>query len=157
MSPPWRRALLGLGSNVGDRDAHLRRALDLLQSRGAVRVLAVSPCRTTAPVGGPPQDDFRNAAALVLTPLGPRALLAAVKAVEREMGREPGGVRWGPRVVDVDVLLFADEVVDEPDLRVPHPRMTERRFVLEPAADVAPDMRHPVAGRTVRELLEDLS
>jgi 2-amino-4-hydroxy-6-hydroxymethyldihydropteridine diphosphokinase len=154
---PARRALLGLGSNVGDRDGNIRRALGLLERCGAVRIVSESTLRTTAPVGGPLQNDFRNAAALVETPLDARTLLDHLKRVEREVGREPGGERWGPRVIDVDLLLLADDVVDDPDLCVPHPRMAERRFVLEPAVEIAPAMRHPILDRTVRELWEDLA
>lgn len=154
---PPTHALLGLGSNVGDRDGQIRAALRLLEERGVVRVLRTSRVRTTAPVGGPPQDDFRNAAALVESSCSARALLAALKDVERALGRAPGGELWGPRTVDVDLLLFGAEVIREPGLEVPHPRMAERAFVLEPAADVAPEMRHPVLGRTVRELWEELS
>jgi len=152
-----RRALLGLGSNLGDRDANIARALRLLVERGAVRVVRESALRTTSPVGGPPQPDYRNGAALVETSLDAHALLRELKDVESALGRDPGGARWGPRTVDVDLLLLGAEVVDEPDLRVPHPRMAERGFVLEPAAEVAPDMRHPTLRRTVRELWEALA
>jgi 2-amino-4-hydroxy-6-hydroxymethyldihydropteridine diphosphokinase len=155
--PGRRRALLGLGSNVGDRDGNIRAALRLLEERGAVQVLRTSTLRTTAPVGGPPQGDYRNGAALVETTLDARALLLAVKDVERTLGREPGGERWGPRTIDVDLLLLDTSVVDESDLCVPHPRMAERRFVLEPAAEVAPAMRHPVLGRTVLEMWEEVA
>lgn len=151
------RVLLGLGSNLGDRDANLVAALDRLEEENALCVVAMSKVRTTAPVGGPPQPDYRNAAALADTHLPPRKLLAAMQRAEERVGRRPGGERWGPRAVDVDLLLYGDEVVDEPDLVVPHPRMAERRFVLEPAAEIAPEMVHPVLGKTVRELLESLA
>ncbi len=154
MSP---RVLLGLGSNVGDRDANIAAALDRLEEEDALRVVAVSRVRTTAPVGGPPQPDYRNAAALADTRLAPRDLLAAMQRAEARVGRRAGGERWGPREVDVDLLLYGDATIDEPDLVVPHPRMAQRRFVLEPAAEIAPQMRHPVLRRTMRELLEALA
>ena len=160
MSP---RVLLGLGSNLGDRDANLVAALDRLEEENALSVVAMSKVRTTSPVGGPPQPDYRNAAALAETHLPPRKLLAAMQRAEEHVGRrsadlrrQQGGERWGPREVDVDLLLYGDEVIDEPDLVVPHPRMAERRFVLEPAAEIAPEMRHPVLGKSMRELLAAL-
>jgi 2-amino-4-hydroxy-6-hydroxymethyldihydropteridine diphosphokinase len=149
------RALIALGSNLGDREANLRRALAHLEAEGAARVVAVSAFVETDPVG-PPQPRYLNGAAVVETPLGPRALLAALQRAEAAAGRRPGGVRWGPREADLDLLLHGDAVVDEPGLVVPHPRMAERRFVLGPAAEVAREMRHPRLGRTVGELLEDL-
>lgn len=116
----------------------------------------MSSWHETEPVGGPPQGPFLNGAALVRTDLEPRPLLRLLKTLERAAGREDAGPRWGPRPLDLDLLLFDDRVLDEPGLTVPHPRMTERRFVLEPAAEVAPELVHPATGRTVRELLEAL-
>ena len=153
MSP---RALLGLGSNQGDRDANIRAALDRLEEENALCVVAMSTIRTTAPVGGPPQPDFRNAAALADTHLPPRKLLAAMQRAEEHVGRRRDGERWGPREVDVDLLLYGDETITDPDLVVPHPRMTERRFVMEPAAEIAPEVVHPVLHLTLRELFEAL-
>jgi 2-amino-4-hydroxy-6-hydroxymethyldihydropteridine diphosphokinase len=157
LTVPARRALVGLGSNLGDRDATLFAALERLDAADGVTVARVSVIRTTAPVGGPPQPDFRNAAAVLETTLSPQALLALLLRVEAELGRKRDGERWGPRVVDLDLLLYDEEQVGEPDLVVPHPRMTERRFVLEPAVEIAPGMRHPGTGRTLAELLEDLA
>src|SRR5229473_3633809 len=136
-----RRAYLGLGSNMGDRTAHLQFALDGLAAR-AGRVVAISPVYETEPVGGPPQPDYLNAVVAVVTALSPRELLGVAKALEAEAGREPPDAagRWGPRPLDIDVLMVGDERVDEPDLVVPHPRIHQRAFVLAPLADVAPEL-----------------
>jgi len=150
------RALLGLGSNVEPREDHVRTALDMLQEGGAVRLLKVSRLQETEPVGGPPQGKYLNGAALLETDLAPRDLLALVKSVETRVGRRHGGVRWGPREVDLDLLLYDDRVLEEGGLIVPHPRFTMRRFVLEPSAEVAPDMVHPVLRKTVAEILRAL-
>jgi 2-amino-4-hydroxy-6-hydroxymethyldihydropteridine diphosphokinase len=135
------RAYFGLGSNLGDRGAHLQFGVDGLADR-AGRVVAISPVYETEPVGGPPQPDFLNAVVAVETTLSPRELLGVAKALEAGAGRaapEPGQ-RWGPRPLDIDVLMVGDERVDEPDLVVPHPRIHQRAFVLAPLADVAPEM-----------------
>lgn len=132
-------AYLGLGSNVGDRLAHLQFAVDGLAER-AGRVVAVSPVYETEPVGGPPQGDYLNAVVAVDTVLGARDLLMAAKDLEREAGRDPAGERWGPRPLDIDVLLVGDERCNEPDLVVPHPRIHQRAFVLAPLADIARDL-----------------
>jgi 2-amino-4-hydroxy-6-hydroxymethyldihydropteridine diphosphokinase len=132
------RAYLGLGSNLGDRLAHLQGAVDALSETVGVEVAAVSDVYVTAPVGGPQQDDFLNAVVAIDTDLSPRALLAVAMEVEQQAARVRT-VRWGPRTLDVDVLLYGNEHVDEPDLEIPHPRMQERAFVLAPLHDVAPE------------------
>jgi 2-amino-4-hydroxy-6-hydroxymethyldihydropteridine diphosphokinase len=132
-----RRAYLGLGSNLGDRLAHLQAAVDGLARTRGLAVVAVSPVYETAPVGGPPQDDYLNAVVALDTDLTPHDLLRIAQGIEdaeRRVRRE----RWGPRTLDVDVLLVGDEVVDDPDLVVPHPRLSERAFVLVPLADLDP-------------------
>ena len=151
MSQERRRAYLGLGSNLGDRAAHLQFGLDGLAAR-AGRVVAISPVYETEPVGGPPQPDYLNAVVAIETALPPRELLRIAKALEAEAGRPPPPAgpgmspektaerRWGPRPLDIDVLMVGDERVDEPDLVVPHPRIHQRAFVLAPLADVAPDL-----------------
>jgi 2-amino-4-hydroxy-6-hydroxymethyldihydropteridine diphosphokinase len=142
------RAYLGLGSNLGDRSQNLGRAVALLGSRDGVTVVRASSVYETDPVG-PPQPDYLNAVVEVDTTLPPRGLLHACLGVEDEMGRIRRE-RWGPRVIDVDLLLYDDDRVDEPDLVVPHPRMHERAFVLVPLAELAPDLVLP-DGRTVGE------
>jgi 2-amino-4-hydroxy-6-hydroxymethyldihydropteridine diphosphokinase len=132
------RCFLALGSNVGDRVRNLRQAVDLLRRRHGVRVLHASRVYETEPVG-PPQPDYLNAVLEVATTLLPRGLLAACLGVESDMGRVRAE-RWGPRVIDVDVLTYDDATVEEPDLTIPHPRMHERAFVLVPLAELAPDL-----------------
>ncbi len=135
-----RRAYLGIGSNLGDRLEHLQLAVDDLAAADGVEVVAVSPVYETAPVGGPAQPDYLNAVVAVDTDRTPRSLLELAHAIE-EHGERVRTVRWGPRTLDVDVLLVGDERVDDPDLVVPHPRMGERAFVVVPLADLDPGWR----------------
>jgi 2-amino-4-hydroxy-6-hydroxymethyldihydropteridine diphosphokinase len=137
---PTRRAYLGIGTNLGDRLAYLQLAVDALGAADGVHVVAVSPVYETAPVGGPEQPDYLNAVVAVDTPSTPRALLELAHTIESAADRVRT-VRWGPRTLDVDVLLVGDEQVDEPDLVVPHPRMEERAFVVVPLADLDPEWR----------------
>ena len=142
---------LGLGSNLGDREAAIAGALARLAGRG-FRATQTSSLWLTEPVGGPPQGWFLNAAAGGESDLTPEALLEACLDTEREMGRVRT-VRNGPRAIDVDILLFGDERRQGPGLVLPHPRLHERRFVLEPLAEIAPRFVHPALGLTVREML----
>ncbi len=131
---------VGLGSNLGDRRSHLAAAIRELEQLGARRV--VSSLYETAPIGGPAQDDFANAVALLETRRSARGLLNGLLEIERSAGRVRRG-RWGPRVLDLDLLLHGGETVDEAGLTVPHPRLGERRFVLEPLLEVWPDASLP--------------
>jgi len=143
------RAYLGLGSNLGDRLGNLRRAVALLGRRDGIRVLRTSRVFETDPVG-PPQPDYLNAVAEVETSLTARELLDECLAVERDIGRVRSE-RWGPRVIDVDLLTFDDQQIDEPGLTVPHPRMHERGFVLLPLLELDSDPPLP-DGRRIAEL-----
>lgn len=133
-------AAIGFGSNSGDRTAHLAAALSRVAELGRVR--AVSPVYETAPVGGPPQPNYLNMVVLVETRLGPRALLEALLDIERAAGRQRRE-KWGPRPLDLDLLLYGEESIDEPGLTVPHPRLTERRFTLEPLLEIDPGAALP--------------
>jgi len=148
------RAYVGLGANLGDRERTIRRAVELLGAEPGIEVVAVSTLRETEPIGYPDQPPFLNGAVAVETVVSPRDLLSRLLAVERELGRVRGeGPRFGPRTVDLDLLLYGDHVVDEPGLTVPHSRLAERRFALEPLHELDPELRLP-DGRTVRELLD---
>jgi 2-amino-4-hydroxy-6-hydroxymethyldihydropteridine diphosphokinase len=142
-------AYVGLGSNLGDREAAIRRAAELV---GARRLSAIVE---TEPWGLEQQPPFLNAVAELDTELAPRALLDLLLDVERQLGRERVGPRWGPRTIDLDLLVYGAETVDEPGLTVPHPYLAERRFVLEPLAELAPGLEIPGSG-TVRALLAGL-
>jgi 2-amino-4-hydroxy-6-hydroxymethyldihydropteridine diphosphokinase len=148
-------AYLGLGSNLGDRLANLQGAVDRLAGEEGVRVDASSRVWETAPVGGPEQPDYLNAVVRVQTDRAPRELLAACQSVESALGRERSD-RWGPRTIDVDVLLYDGRVVDEPDLVVPHPRIVERAFVVLPLLELDPDPVLP-DGRRLVDLRLDTS
>ncbi|HJR44342.1 MAG TPA: 2-amino-4-hydroxy-6-hydroxymethyldihydropteridine diphosphokinase [Actinomycetota bacterium] len=136
-------AYIGIGSNVGDRIGFCRAAVGALDGSPSISTLAVSGLYETSPIGGPPQRSFVNLVVKVETELGPRALLEACKDIEQKMGREPSDLRWGPRVVDLDLLLYGREKVSEPDLEVPHPRLKERRFALVPLLEIDPDLTDP--------------
>jgi 2-amino-4-hydroxy-6-hydroxymethyldihydropteridine diphosphokinase len=148
-------AYVGIGSNLGDTRTTLEHALALLDAREGIRVAAISTLRETAPVGYLDQPRFLNGAARLETELSPAELLAAFLEVERELGRSRDGPRFGPRTVDLDLLLYGDVEVDEPGLTVPHPRLHERRFALEPLAELDPGLVVPGRG-AVETLLAKL-
>ena len=139
--------LLGLGGNLGDPVAAISAALDRLEA-GGVRILRRSRWYRTAPWGKGDQPDFVNLCVAAETELSPRALLDAIQATERALGRQRG-LRWGPRTIDIDILTYADMRIEEPGLEIPHPRLTERAFVLVPLLEIAADRM--IGGRTVRD------
>src|SRR5262245_24890681 len=144
--------LLSLGSNLGDRGAHLQASLRCLGSLPQTSLIAQSSFRDTNPVGGPAaQDPYLNAAALIETSLALHQLLAQLQRIENELGRIRTE-RWGPRTIDLDLLLYDQLEIESPELTLPHPRMSFRRFVLEPAAEIAAEMVYPINGWTIRRL-----
>jgi 2-amino-4-hydroxy-6-hydroxymethyldihydropteridine diphosphokinase len=147
-------AYIGIGSNVGDRVGFVRDAVAAMDETEGITVEKASSLYETSPIGGPPQRSFVNLVVRIETALDPRELLESVKAIESRMGREPSDIHWGPRVVDLDVLTFGDEKVSEPDLEIPHPRMTQRRFVLIPLLEVDADASDPW-GTRYADLLDE--
>jgi 2-amino-4-hydroxy-6-hydroxymethyldihydropteridine diphosphokinase len=140
------KAYVGLGANLGPKEVTLLRAVDLIAAEDGIEVLELSELRETAPVGVVDQPEFLNGALALETSLAPRELLDVLLRVEQELGRVRGE-RWGPRTIDLDLLVYGDETVDEPGLRVPHPRLHERRFALEPLADLEPELQIPGLGK----------
>jgi 2-amino-4-hydroxy-6-hydroxymethyldihydropteridine diphosphokinase len=140
------RAYVGLGANLGDREASLRAAVERLGRTRGIEVIAVSSFRETEPVGYLDQPRFLNGAVALETELPPRALLDALLAVERSLGRTRDGPRFGPRTIDLDLLAYGEEAVDEPGLHVPHPRLGERAFALEPLLELEPALFLPGLG-----------
>jgi 2-amino-4-hydroxy-6-hydroxymethyldihydropteridine diphosphokinase len=145
-------AYIALGSNLGDRERHLCAALEALRALRGVREVVSSPVYETDPVGPGEQRPYLNAVARVATELSPRDLLDRLLAIERSEGRERGPVRNAPRTLDLDLLLYDEREIDEPGLVVPHPRMAQRAFVLEPLCDLAPDLVIPGASAPVSAL-----
>ncbi len=145
----------GLGSNLGNREANLVRAITRIDACKDICVKGKSGFYKTKPVGGPPQPDYLNCAISLETVIEPQALLKEFKKIETELGRKPG-VRWGPRIIDLDILLYGDRVVNDNNLKIPHESMHKRIFVLEPLCEISPDIRHPVLGKKISELLKEL-
>ncbi len=147
---------VGLGSNEGDREAHLVSALEALSRIDAVAVLQCSSLFDSAPVG-PPQPRYLNAVVALECTLSPQRLLGILQQIEHDLGRRRGGLRWHPRPIDLDILLWDGQLIADPNLQVPHLELHKRRFALEPLAEIAPEARHPVLGMTIVELLGQLA
>ncbi len=149
-------AFVALGSNIEPRGKYIQRALTLMSDHPQIEVLEVSSVYETSPEGGPEQGQYLNAVVKISTTLGAMDLLNSLQAIERELGRKRS-VFWGPRTIDLDILLYGQEIISNDRLTVPHPLMHERRFVMEPLAQIAPDAYHPILMMSARTILESLA
>jgi dihydroneopterin aldolase/2-amino-4-hydroxy-6-hydroxymethyldihydropteridine diphosphokinase len=151
----WHKAYLALGSNMGDKEGYIRQALQSMDANPEIRVGKCSTLIRTAPYGGVEQDDFLNGAVEIETLLPPLELLEELHRLEQNANRERK-IHWGPRTLDLDILLYDNDIISVEQLMVPHPDMLNRTFVLEPMAEIAPCLRHPLEGKTMVQLLKEL-
>lgn len=151
----WHSAYLALGSNLGDREGYLKQGIEALNDTRGCRVMAVSDSIETEPYGGVAQGKFLNAVAQIQTLLTPHELLGRIQEIEQAAGREKT-VHWGPRTLDLDILFYDNEIIDRTDLQIPHPDLQNRAFVLESLMELAPNFRHPLLRKTVKELYGEL-
>ncbi|MCG2713014.1 MAG: 2-amino-4-hydroxy-6-hydroxymethyldihydropteridine diphosphokinase [Candidatus Omnitrophica bacterium] len=152
----WHKVYLGIGSNLGNRGRNVEKSLRLLEAEKEIRVKKQSSLYKTKPVGGPKQRDFKNGVVLIETTLAVKPLLKVIKSIENKLGRKKGAPRWGPRVIDLDILVYEQLVLKSKLLSVPHPRMHKRFFVLAPFAQIASRFKHPLLNKTVGKLLSEL-
>jgi len=152
----WHKVYLGIGSNLGNRRRNVEKSLSLLEAEKEIRIKKQSSLYETKPVGGPKQRDFINAVVLIETTLAVKPLLKVLKNIENELGRKKDVQRWGPRIIDLDILVYEQVILRSKLLSVPHPLMHERFFVLAPFAEIAPGFKHPLLNKTVGRLLAEL-
>ena len=155
ISRAWHTVYLGVGSNLGDKEKNIKEAIRLFREDAFCRVEKVSPLIVTEPVGGVVQDDFLNGALAVKTLYSPQELLDKIGEIEKALKRERI-IHWGPRTIDVDILLYDQEIIRTPDLFIPHIEMEKRKFVLEPLSEIAPEAYHPLLQKTVYQMYADL-
>ncbi|NLL72719.1 MAG: 2-amino-4-hydroxy-6-hydroxymethyldihydropteridine diphosphokinase [Clostridiales bacterium] len=151
----WHNVYLSLGSNLGNKEDNINKAIQLLNDQEDCRVICKSSLKVTKPVGPVEQDDFLNGALYMQTILSPMELLRVIASIESQLKRERV-IHWGPRTIDLDILLYDDEIIQSSELTIPHIEMANREFVLEPMVEIAPWLRHPIFGKTMKELLEEI-